>query len=106
MRQINVDNPSEDDLAFLKSRNMTIEQYARDQQVSAALERAVMGTIVRRRQPRPLDQPVLVEEVDEPYEAWSTEELKTELRNRALSVEGKKADLVARLEEDDRNNPQ
>lgn len=105
MRYFDPDNPSEQDLAFLENRNMTLDAYRQQQQISSALERAVQSTIVRRRQPRPLDQRVVVEEVDEPYDQWSSEELKTELRNRKLSVEGKKADLVARLEEDDQNNP-
>lgn len=105
MRQIDVENPSDEDLVYLKSRDLTLEQYAQQQRVAGALEKAVQATIVRRRQPRPLDQRVLVEEVDEPYDQWSTQELKTELGNRKLSVEGKKADLVERLEEDDRQNP-
>jgi hypothetical protein len=105
MRHIDVENPSEDDLAFLENRNMTLEQYATRQQIGAALEKAVQATIVRRRQPRPMDQKVVVEEVDEPYSEWSTEDLKTELRNRKLSVEGKKMDLVHRLEKDDEQNP-
>lgn len=106
MRHIDVENPSEDDLVFLQSRDMTLEQYRTQQDVANALERAVQATIVRRRQPRPMDQRVIVEEVDEPYDQWSIEELKTELRNRKLSVEGKKADLVSRLEQDDEKNPE
>jgi hypothetical protein len=44
---------------------------------------------------------VIVEEVDEPYEKWKVEELRDELRNRKLSDEGKKDELVKRLESDD-----
>lgn len=36
-----------------------------------------------------------------PYTEWTNEELRAELADRGLSTEGKKADLVARLEEDD-----
>lgn len=39
------------------------------------------------------------EDVD--YSSWSNDELRAELARRNLSVDGKKADLVARLEEDD-----
>lgn len=105
MRQINVEKPSDEDKEFLANRNMTVEDYLRFQDLSEAMERAVRGTIVRRRQPRPLDQRTVIEEVDEPYETWSTEDLKTELRNRKLPTDGKKADLVARLEKDDEENP-
>lgn len=42
-----------------------------------------------------------IEEVDEPYSAWNNEDLRAELHGRNLSVEGKKADMVKRLEEDD-----
>lgn len=105
MRHIDVENPSEDDLKFLRTRGLTLEQYVAQQRIAQAMSDAVVGTIVRRRPSRPLDTPVQVEEVDEPYERWSSEELKTELRNRKLSVEGKKADWVRRLEQDDEENP-
>lgn len=42
-----------------------------------------------------------VVEVDEPYSAWKVETLRDELKNRKLSVEGKKDELVNRLERDD-----
>lgn len=38
------------------------------------------------------------------YETWTNDELRAELSSRSLSVEGKKADLVARLREDDVKN--
>lgn len=37
----------------------------------------------------------------DPYEAWTNDELRGELAKRGLSVDGKKADMVARLEADD-----
>jgi hypothetical protein len=45
-----------------------------------------------------------VEEVDEPYDKWTNEELRTELATRGLSVDGKKTDLVQRLEANDKKN--
>lgn len=45
------------------------------------------------------------EEVEVPdYESWTNDDLRTELSSRGLSVDGKKADLVARLIEDDDKN--
>lgn len=38
-----------------------------------------------------------------PYEEWTRDELLTELGERGLSKQGKNADLVARLYEDDQN---
>lgn len=39
-------------------------------------------------------------EVDD-YNAWTNDELRAELSERKLSLDGKKADMVKRLEEDD-----
>lgn len=47
---------------------------------------------------------VLEEEEEEEmpdYETWNNDDLRAELSKRKLSVDGKKADLVARLEEND-----
>src|SRR5688500_2428270 len=42
----------------------------------------------------------------EPYEAWKVDDLRAELKGRGLPVDGKKEDLVARLEEhDEKSNP-
>lgn len=38
---------------------------------------------------------------EEDYSAWNVEDLKAELAARELPVSGKKAELIARLEEDD-----
>lgn len=40
------------------------------------------------------------ETVDD-YSAWTNDELRAELSERKLSVEGKKADMVKRLQDDD-----
>ncbi len=42
-----------------------------------------------------------VVEVVEDYSSWTNAELRAELKNRGLSVDGAKSDLVARLEADD-----
>lgn len=41
------------------------------------------------------------DEEDVPYEAWSVDELKEELKERKLAVGGAKAELIARLEKSD-----
>lgn len=38
---------------------------------------------------------------DAPYEEWKNDDLRAELVSRGLSVEGAKADMAARLREDD-----
>lgn len=43
-----------------------------------------------------------VGEGEDPYLDWSVEDLREELKARELSTTGKKAELVARLEESDR----
>jgi hypothetical protein len=44
---------------------------------------------------------------DDDYENWTNDELRAELSNRKLSVDGKKSDLVGRLREyDDQHPPQ
>lgn len=40
------------------------------------------------------------------YSQWTNDDLRAELVQRNLSVEGKKADMVARLEQDDKDNPE
>jgi hypothetical protein len=43
-----------------------------------------------------------IEDVEgDDYETWTNDDLRAELAKRTLSVDGKKADLVARLREDD-----
>lgn len=49
--------------------------------------------------------PEVEEEDDDPedisYSDWTNDDLRAELSERKLSLDGKKADMVARLEEDD-----
>lgn len=47
------------------------------------------------------DLDALLAEDEEDYDSWTVDDLKTELSERDLSTSGKKADLVARLREDD-----
>jgi len=55
---------------------------------------------------RPADEdPFGGEEPPEDYNDWTGDQLRWELGNRELPKTGKNADLVARLEEDDANNP-
>ena len=49
------------------------------------------------------DAPVVVDDEDD-YSKWTNEVLRTELGARGLDTEGKKAELVARLEADDAAN--
>lgn len=42
---------------------------------------------------------------DEGYDDWDVEQLKAELKERGLKVGGKKKELIARLEEDDEEDP-
>lgn len=49
-----------------------------------------------------VDEEDTEEEVDEaPYLEWTNDELRGELQRRKLSLDGKKTDLVKRLEKDD-----
>ena len=48
-------------------------------------------------------EPVVEDDDEEeaPYSEWTNDELRAELNNRQLSLDGKKADLIARLEKSD-----
>lgn len=88
-REIDLNHPeslSDEDIAYLRARGRVNVIQALD---AAAKNKAA--------------EPV-VEEVDEPYEKWTVEELREELKNRELSQDGNKKDLVARLEENDAAN--
>lgn len=43
-----------------------------------------------------------LEDLEEDYNGWTVDQLKSELKNRELSTSGSKSDLVSRLEEDDK----
>lgn len=43
----------------------------------------------------------VVDEDSDPYEEWSAEDLRTELGERGLAKSGSKAEMAARLREDD-----
>ncbi len=78
---------SEDDLAYIESRGY--------------VHMAKLVEAERKRRRAAEREQVEVIEVDEPYSKWTVDELKAELKERKLSTEGKKDELVARLEADD-----
>ena len=86
-REIDISHPeslSDEDIAYLRARGRVNVIQMLDAQA--------------KRRPA---ADVQVEDVDEPYEKWNVDELREELKNRGLSTEGNKKDLVARLEEND-----
>lgn len=66
------------------------------------LEKEVAAELKRRA--RAEREEVQVEEVDLPYSKWKVEDLRDELEARELSSEGKKDELVARLEANDQED--
>lgn len=115
-RIIDVSNPenlSPEDRKYLQDRGLIgTQQYADYQaQIQAAAEalkgQADRGTLAQRiraeeESRKALDvQTIDLEEVDEPYDKWKVEDLREECRARGLSDEGKKDELVARLQADD-----
>jgi hypothetical protein len=76
---------SVEDLDYLESRGRV------------HIAHAVQAERKRRKQ----QENVVVEEVDLPYEKWKVADLREELKNRKLSTEGDKPELVRRLEEND-----
>lgn len=78
---------SEDDLDYVATRGMV------------HLEKAVAAE--RKRRARAEKEGIVTEEVDEPYSKWKVEDLRDECKARNLSTEGKKDELVERLEADD-----
>lgn len=51
------------------------------------------------------DDSVVEDEEGDDYETWTNDELRVELSKRKLSVDGKKAEMVARLREYDKAAP-
>lgn len=51
------------------------------------------------------DDSVVEDEDGDDYETWTNDELRVELSRRKLSVDGKKAEMVARLRENDQVAP-
>lgn len=104
-RQIDISNPenlSDEDRKYLEDRGRGnivahLDYMARVQAASDSLERKRLET---GKFPEPTPQ-VVAEEVDEPYEKWTVEDLREELKNRQLPQGGNKSELVERLEMDD-----
>lgn len=87
-RQIDVSDLSklsEDDIAYLRARGQVY----------------IVQELDKLAKKPAAPKPEEVEEEVEPYEEWTNEELREELKNRHLSTDGKKDDLVARLYEND-----
>lgn len=112
-RYIDVSDPSKltaDDIQYLRDRGRLSEVDQLDHQ--AVIEAAKVIPVANERianaptrppNPDELPPPRGADEVP-PYEEWSREDLRKECVARNLSKIGKHADLVARLEEDDRSS--
>lgn len=113
-RFIDVSNPenlSDEDRKYLQDRGLIgTQQYVDYMARIQAAEDAVLGKISRgtlaqriaaqEESRRPVET-INMEEVDEPYEKWKADDLREECRARGLSDEGRKDELVARLQEND-----
>jgi hypothetical protein len=94
-RDIDFENLDDDDIEYLKQRHWIIEE-AELQGVQGVRE------LIQNHVPGQYDEEEEDDEEEEiSYEEASVEDLKAELKERGLSASGSKADLVARLEEDD-----
>lgn len=51
------------------------------------------------------DQPLTEDEPTDEYDTWTNDQLRDELAERELPTSGNKAELVARLRDDDSNAP-
>jgi hypothetical protein len=122
-RQIDISDPealSEDDLKYLQDRNRldVIAQVdhaamlrARED-LKSANDRIAADNVKKRYDPvkeateKAARERAKVENPDEvpPYEEWTRDELLEELGKRELSKQGKNAELVARLYDNDEQN--
>lgn len=103
-RKIDVSNPenlSERDRNYLRSRGRNDLLAHLDYMARVNAAKDARTETKRVRQPAEV---IETEEVDEPYDQWKVGELRTELRNRNLSIDGGKDELVARLEAHDQNS--
>lgn len=111
-RYIDTSDPSkltEADIQYLRDRNRLSEIAQLDH--AAAIEAAKAIPVANERIANALTRPPNSDELppprgaDEvpPYEEWSREDLRNECEARNLPKTGKHAELVARLEEDDRS---
>ena len=100
MRELDLDNLSDEDKAWMKSRNMPIPGEDED------AEQPVPESI----RPTAANDGALVDgnadDDSEDYAQWSNAKLREELGERDLPLSGTKAEMVARLQEDDSRNEQ
>lgn len=108
-RQMDMDNLTDDDKAWLRAWNRGGEIPGED--AGATTTELVQGNppggetnpanpdFVQGQGP----DPFAGEEPPEDYNDWTADQLRFELGNRNLPKSGNKPDLVARLEEDDEN---
>lgn len=96
---------TEEDKAWLRSWNRGDEIPGNDG--TAAVTTELVPGSPPGGETNPVNQtadPFNGEEPPEDYNNWTMDQLSWELGNRSLPKSGKKADLVARLEEDDENS--
>lgn len=91
-RQVDLSDPSalsDEDMRYVLDRGV-VDQVAT---VRAEINR-------RAKEARVEEQPPADDDVD-PYDKWKVDDLREECRIRGLSDDGKKEELVSRLEEND-----
>lgn len=84
------------DLTDLSKLSVEDVQYLRDRGAPS-----IVNQLNELAKQKPAEVEPVMEEVDEPYDKWPVEELRDELNERKLNPNGKKQDLVARLQADD-----
>lgn len=103
------DEQGDDYLAWLRSWNVDPDQAMAESKLNVVAQ-ADAGSTPVSPAPSPVEQqdsegasasPVAESDADDDYDDWTNEELREELDKRELSKSGNKAELMARLREDD-----
>lgn len=94
-REVDFENPSNDDLIYLQSRSWLIEeaQLLGVEGLQDKVDAFARGEVEEEETDEDGD--------DKTYAEATVEELKAELKSRGLETSGKKDELIARLEADD-----
>lgn len=106
-RDIDLDDMSNDDLIYLSQRASLIKELELQgyDDIRERIDAAVNGGSADSAPEGDEEEDDEEEDDDEvDYNTGTVKELREELKSRELSTDGDKAELVARLEEDDRNN--